>query len=103
VGSVLSIMFAVPFTAFYARTPQKLMGRVGSLGAATGALFGALSSLGFGWLIQTVSAPSALLGCAFIMGSLALAFTVMPFVRLLDRPQEAEAESKAETAPPPAA
>lgn len=101
IGLVVSIMFAVPFTAFYSRTPQKLMGRVGSLGAATGALFGALASLGFGWLIQTVSAPMALLVCAAMMGGLALAFVIMPFTRLLDNPLEtAKTEAKAETTQP---
>jgi hypothetical protein len=60
---------AVPVT-FYSRTPQELLGRVGSLGAAYGALTGALASLGFGWLVHTVSAPSALLVCAFIMGGI---------------------------------
>lgn len=101
IGSVLSIMFAVPFTAFYSRTPQKLLGRVGSLGAANGALFGAVSSLGFGWLIHTVSAPVALLVCAGIMGSLALAFATMPFMRLLDSPLETvETETEVEAAQP---
>lgn len=103
IGSVLSIMFAVPFAAFYSRTPQKLLGRVGSLGAANGALLGALSSLGFGWLIHTVSAPTALLACAFIMGGLALAFATMPFTRLLDSPLETEeAEAKTEATQPAA-
>lgn len=98
-GSVLSILFAVPYTAFYSRTPQKLLGRVGSLGAATGALMGALASLGFGWLMQTVSAPIALLVSALMMGGIAITLAVMPFVRLLDNPTPAEA---AETDPQPA-
>lgn len=87
-GAMMSMMFTVPFTAFYSRTPQKLLGRVGSLGAANGALAGALASLGFGWLIHTVSAPTALLVCAFIMEGIALALGTLPFMRLLDSPAE---------------
>ena len=83
-GSMMSVMFAVPYTAFYSRTPQKLLGRVGSLGAGMDALAGGLASLGFGWLMQAVSAPSALLGCALIMGSIAVAAAFMPFMRLLN-------------------
>jgi MFS family permease len=88
-GLMMSILFAVPFTAFYARTPQRLLGRVGSLGMAMGSLMGALASLGFGWLLHTVPAPSALLVCAIVMGGLAVATAIMPFMRLLDHPAEA--------------
>ncbi|MEI8410396.1 MULTISPECIES: hypothetical protein [unclassified Kribbella] len=88
-GSMLSVMFAVPYTAFYSRTPQKLLGRVGSLGAAYGSLVGALASLGFGRLMHNLSAPHALLACALIMGGLAIALASMPFMRLLDNPAEA--------------
>ncbi len=101
-GSMMSMLFAVPYTAFYSRTPQKLLGRVGSLGAAMGALAGALASLGFGWLIQTASAPSALLVCAFIMSGLAIALGTMPFMRLLDNPSE-QAETEPKTTATPAA
>lgn len=87
-GTMMSVMFAVPFTAFYARTPQHLLGRVGSLGAANGALFGAVASLGFGHLINNVSAPQALLASAVIMGGIAIALAALPFVRLLDGPTE---------------
>lgn len=87
-GSMMSILFAVPYTAFYARTPHKLLGRVGSLGAAMGSLAGALASLGFGWLMHAVSAPTALLACAVIMGGIAIASVFMPFMRLLDSPAE---------------
>ncbi|GAB3758813.1 MFS transporter [Microlunatus parietis] len=96
-GTMMSVMFAVPFTAFYARTPQHLLGRVGSLGAANGALFGAVASLGFGHLINNVSAPQALLTSAMIMGGIAIALAALPFVRLLDRPTET-AEPAAEEA-----
>jgi predicted MFS family arabinose efflux permease len=98
-GLMLSVLFAVPFTAFYSRTPQELLGRVGSLGAAHGALMGALASLGFGWLMHTVSAPTALLVCALIMGGIATALAFMPFMRLLDspaEPQESEPEPTAD-------
>jgi MFS family permease len=87
-GLMMSVMFAVPFTAFYARTPQKLIGRVGSLGMAMGSLAGALASLGFGWLLHTVSAPNALLVSAIVMIGLAIASAYMPFMRLLDHPAE---------------
>ncbi len=85
-GLMLSVLFAVPYTAFYSRTPQELLGRVGSLGAAQGSLMGGLSSLGFGWLLHSVSAPNALLVCAFIMATISIALASMPFVRLLDLP-----------------
>jgi MFS family permease len=85
-GGMLSVLFAVPYTAFYSRTPQELLGRVGSLGAAHGSLMGAVASLGFGWLLHAASAPNALLVCAAIMGAIALALATMPFVRLLDVP-----------------
>ena len=101
-GLMLSVMFAVPYTAFYSRTPQKLLGRVGSLGAANGALMGALASLGFGWLMYAVSAPTALLVCAFIMGSIALALATLPFMRLLDKPADpADIEQKEAATPVP--
>jgi hypothetical protein len=87
-GSMLSVMFAVPYTAFYSRTPQKLLGRVGSLGAAYGSLVGALAALAFGRLIHTVSAPHALLFCALIMAGITLALSSMPFMRLLDNPAD---------------
>jgi len=96
-GLMLSVLFAVPFTAFYGRTPQELLGRVGSLGAAEGSLMGAAASLGFGWLMHTVSAPIALLVCATIMGALAVALATMPFMRLLDAAgPETEAEPESE-------
>jgi hypothetical protein len=87
-GSMLSVMFAVPYTAFFSRTPRKLLGRVGSLGAAQGTLTGALTSLGFGWLMHAVSAPSALLVCALLMGVISLSLASAPFMRLLDKPAE---------------
>ncbi|MEV0285879.1 MULTISPECIES: MFS transporter [unclassified Kribbella] len=85
-GSMLSVMFAVPYTAFYSRTPQNLLGRVGSLGAAYGSLVGALASLGFGRLMHAVSAPHALIVSALIMGAIAFALASLPFMRLLDHP-----------------
>jgi predicted MFS family arabinose efflux permease len=85
-GTMLSVLFAVPFTAFYSRTPRELLGRVGSLGAAQGSLMGGLSSLGFGWLLHAVSAPNALLVCALVMGGIAIALASLPFVRLIDDP-----------------
>jgi hypothetical protein len=101
-GTMLSVIFAVPYAAFYSRTPQELLGRVGSLGAAYGALTDALASLGFGWLVHTVSAPSALLVCAFIMGGIAIASATMPFMRLMDHPTE-RPEAQSTTAATPAA
>jgi hypothetical protein len=80
-----------------------MLGRVGSLGAAHGALMGALASLGFGWLMHTVSAPTALLVCALIMGAIALALGTMPFTRLLDTPAEAEQSDPEPLATPIAA
>lgn len=91
-GSMMSVMFAVPFSSFYSRTPQHLLGRVGSLGAANGSLLGALASLGFGWLLHTVSAPSALLVSAIMMGGVALALATLPFVKLMDAPVPAASD-----------
>ncbi|WP_165949427.1 MFS transporter [Kribbella turkmenica] len=101
-GSVLSVMFAVPYTAFYSRTPQQLLGRVGSLGAAYGSLVGALAALGFGRLMHTVSAPHALLAAALIMGGIAVALASLPFMRLLDGSAELT-EAEPTTSPVPAA
>lgn len=99
-GLNLSVLFAVPFTAFYGRTPQELLGRVGSLGAAQGSLMGAAASLGIGWLMHTVSAPTALLVCASMMGAIAVALATMPFMRLLDAPvEEPEAETEDDDLP----
>jgi MFS family permease len=97
-GLMMSVLYAVPFTAFYSRTPQKLIGRVGSLGMAMGSLAGAVASLGFGWLLHAASAPYALLVAAVMMVSLAVASAYMPFMRLLDHPSE-PAEEPRETAP----
>jgi hypothetical protein len=105
-GLMLSVLFAVPYTAFYSRTPQHLLGRVGSLGAAQGSLTGAAASLGFGWLLHTVSAPNALLVCALIMGGLAITLASMPFIRLLDcpaTPAEPELNTQPTTVTEPAA
>ena len=99
-GSMLSVLFAVPFTAFYSRTPQEMLGRVGSLGAAYGSLVGAVASLGFGWLIHAVSAPTALLVCSLVMGGIALALGRARFMRLLDDPaEEAPADTDALAVP----
>lgn len=87
-GTALSVMFAVPFAAFYSRTPQKLLGRVNSIGAAMGSLMGALASFSFGWLMQAISAPAVLLICAVLMGGMALACASLPFMRLLDEQVE---------------
>jgi MFS family permease len=101
-GSMLSVMFAVPFTAFYSRTPQELLGRVGSLGAAYGSLVGGLAALGFGRLMHTVSAPHALLVSALIMAGIATASATMPFMRLLDGPAESN-QAEPNPTPTPAA
>lgn len=85
-GSMMSVMFAVPFSAFYSRTPQHLLGRVGSLGAAHGSLMGALASLGFGYLLHNLSAPAALLVSAIGMAAVALLLGTAPFMRHLDTP-----------------
>jgi predicted MFS family arabinose efflux permease len=85
-GLMLSVLFAVPFSASYSRTPQRFLGRVGSLGAAQGSLTGALASLGFGWLMHAVAAPAALMVCAAVMAAIAVALATMPFIRLLDHP-----------------
>jgi MFS family permease len=99
-GLVMSVMFAVPFTAFYARTPQKLIGRVGSLGMGMGSLAGAVASLGFGWLLHVASAQNALLVAAVMMVGLAAASAYMPFMRLLDHSTEPEDEAQGVTGIP---
>ncbi|MEU4193065.1 MFS transporter [Kribbella sp. NPDC026611] len=105
-GATLSIMFAVPFTAFYSRTPQHLLGRVGSLGAAYGSLVSALSALAFGKLIHTIAAPQALLAAAAIMTTLTIALATLPFVHLLNatpKPQPLETDLLASADLPQAA
>lgn len=83
-GLVFTGIMAIPYTAFYTRTPERLLGRVNSLGAASGFLVAALASLFFGWLLNSTSARAGILACAIGMGTIALCVLFFPFMRHLD-------------------
>jgi Na+/melibiose symporter-like transporter len=88
VGFVAGIIFtgimAIPYSSFYIRTPERLLGRVNSLGAGMGSIVIALASLFFGWLINATSARIGLLVCAIVMALIALGVLLFPFMKYLD-------------------
>jgi predicted MFS family arabinose efflux permease len=83
-GVVFTGIMAIPFSAFYVRTPERLLGRVNSLGAGMGSVIIALASLFFGWLINSTSARAGLLACAIVLGLIALGVYLFPFMKHLD-------------------
>ena len=83
-GIVFTGIFAIPYSAFYIRTPERLLGRVNSLGAGMGFVVIALASLFFGWLINVTSAKTGLLACTIAMGLIALGVYLFPFMKHLD-------------------
>jgi predicted MFS family arabinose efflux permease len=83
-GIVFTGIMAIPFSSFYIRTPERLLGRVNSLGAGMGSIIVALASLFFGWLINATSARIGLLACAIVMGLIALGVLLFPFMKHLD-------------------
>ena len=89
-GIVFTGIMAIPYTSFYVRTPERLLGRVNSLGAGMGFVIIALASLFFGWLINVTSAKTGLLACAILMGLIALGVYVFPFMKHLDERAEPE-------------
>jgi len=94
VGFVAGIVFtgimAIPYSSFYIRTPERLLGRVNSLGAGMGFVIISLASLFFGWLINVTSAKIGLLACAIVMGLIALGVYLFPFMKHLDEKVEPE-------------
>lgn len=94
-GLVFTGLMAIPYTSFYTRTPQQLLGRVNSIGMAFGMLVVAAASLFFGWLITATSPQVAIFACAVAMGVIALGVVALPFMKLLDehKPQEAASET----------
>jgi cyanate permease len=98
-GVVFTGIMAIPYSSFYIRTPERLLGRVNSLGAGMGFIIIALASLFFGWLINATSARNAILVCAILMGLIALGVWLFPFMKHLDeqaRPEEAREPTKSE-------
>jgi MFS family permease len=89
-GIVFTGIMAIPFSSFYTRTPERLLGRVNSLGAGMGSIVIALASLFFGWLINVTSARIGLLACAIAMGFIALGVLLFPFMKHLDENIEPE-------------
>jgi len=82
-GMVFTGIMAIPYSSFYMRTPERLLGRVNSLGAGMGFII-ALASLFFGWLINATSAKIGILVCAIMMGLIALGVLLFPFMKYLD-------------------
>jgi MFS family permease len=89
-GVAFTGIMAIPFSSFYTRTPERLLGRVNSLGAGMGSIIIALASLFFGWLINTTSAKTGILACAIVMGLIALSVLLFPFMKHLDEKVEPE-------------
>jgi len=89
-GIVFTGIMAIPFSSFYTRTPERLLGRVNSLGAGMGSIIVALASLFFGWLINATSARTGLLACAIAMGLIALGVLLFPFMKHLDEKPDPE-------------
>jgi MFS family permease len=83
-GVVFTGIMAIPYSSFYIRTPERLLGRVNSLGAGMGFIIIALASLFFGWLINATSARTGILVCAVLMGLIALGVWLFPFMKHLD-------------------
>lgn len=83
-GVVFTGIMAIPYSSFYIRTPERLLGRVNSLGAGMGFIVIALASLFFGWLINATSVQTGLLACAIMMGLIALGIYLFPFMKHLD-------------------
>ena len=89
-GIVFTGIMAIPYSSFYIRTPERLLGRVNSLGAGMGFVIIALASLFFGWLINVTSAKIGILACAILMGLIALGVLLFPFMKHLDDTVEPE-------------
>jgi MFS family permease len=89
-GIVFTGIMAIPYSSFYVRTPERLLGRVNSLGAGMGSIVVALASLFFGWLINITSARVGLLTCAIAMGLIALGVYFFPFMKYLDEKTDPE-------------
>lgn len=89
-GVVFTGIMAIPYSSFYIRTPERLLGRVNSLGAGMGFIVIALASLFFGWLINATSARTGLLACAIAMGLIALGVYLFPFMKHLDEKTKPE-------------
>jgi MFS family permease len=83
-GVVFTGIMAIPYSSFYIRTPERLLGRVNSLGAGMGFIIISLASLFFGWLINATSVKIGLLACAIVMGLIALGVYLFPFMKHLD-------------------
>ncbi len=83
-GVVFTGIMAIPYSSFYTRTPERLLGRVNSLGAGMGFIIIALASLFFGWLINATSARVGILVCAILMGLISLGVLLFPFMKHLD-------------------
>jgi hypothetical protein len=83
-GVVFTGIMAIPYSSFYIRTPERLLGRVNSLGAGMGFIIISLASLFFGWLVNATSARTGLLVCAIVMGLIALGVLLFPFMKHLD-------------------
>jgi Major Facilitator Superfamily len=94
-GIVFTGIMAIPYSSFYIRTPERLLGRVNSLGAGMGFVIIALASLFFGWLINVTSAKTGLLACAVMMGMIALGVYFFPFMKHLDERVEPEGAREA--------
>lgn len=87
-GFLIGLTFAgiIPIigTAFYSRTPEKLLGRANSISSASAMIVSAPSALFFGWLVNVTSPKVGILAGAIGMSAMAIAALCLPFMKLLD-------------------
>lgn len=93
-GVVFTGVMAIPYSAFYIRTPERFLGRTNSMGMAAGSLVAAIASLFFGWLITATTPSTALIASALMMGLVALGTLVFPFMKYLDLPPAIDGDKK---------
>jgi MFS family permease len=87
-------------TAYYARTPERLLGRVNGASFALVLTALPISSLLMGWLINATSAVTALGVVAAGNAVMVLTFTLVPALRLIDQEDTAgEGEAASEARP----
>lgn len=87
-GAIFTGIMTIPYTAFYSRTPEHLLGRVNSIGAASGSMVAACASIFFGWLVHSTSAGTGILVCALILIVMAILGWFLPFMKLLDEKKQ---------------
>jgi MFS family permease len=86
VGLVAAGSLPIINTAYYARTPEPLLGRVNGTSFAMVLAALPFSSLAFGWLINATSPATAIAVVAAANTVMVAAFALIPAMRLIDEP-----------------